>query len=185
MCQQEHDCFYDLRDDDTPLPRLSGEFSVDRFDARAAQVIADHVRSTPLFLYYAIPLVHAPIQAPTSVLKQHKHTLSRFGNHERKVFAAQTLMLDASVATVVAALDAAGLSNDTLLVLASDNGALPSSAGPYPQRSSRRWPCPVGCHRQACYGVQICRECQLGRVRAWARPAWAGSIWRWCRAWHP
>ena len=129
MCQQEHDCFYDLRDDDTPLPRLSGEFSVDRFDARAAQVIADHVRSTPLFLYYAIPLVHAPIQAPTSVLKKHKRTLSRFGNHERKVFAAQTLMLDASVATVVAALDAAGLSNDTLLVLASDNGALPSSAG--------------------------------------------------------
>ena len=64
MCQQEHDCFYDLRDDDTPLPRLSGEFSVDRFDARAAQVIADHVGSTPLFLYYAIPLVHATAHAP-------------------------------------------------------------------------------------------------------------------------
>lgn len=99
------------------VPSL-GEFSVDRFDARAVQVIGEHVRATPLFLYYAIPLVHAPMQAPASVLEEHKHTLARFGNHERKLFAAQTIMLDKSVAAVVGALDAAGLANDTLMVIA-------------------------------------------------------------------
>ena len=77
--------------------------------------------------YYAIPLVHSPMQAPERVFEENAEALARFGNSNRRTFAAQTILLDASVGALVGALRAAGLRDDTLLVVASDNGGMPAA----------------------------------------------------------
>ena len=68
-CFVEADCFYDLRDDTRPVK--SAEFNVKLFNRRAAEIVRDHAPDAPLFLYYAIPLVHAPMEAPHDVLMRH------------------------------------------------------------------------------------------------------------------
>jgi len=67
--------------------------------------------------------------------------LSTVPNHERRTFAAMLLLLDEAVLNATRALGRAGLAEDTLLIVASDNGAIPfvssaeSSAGSnYPLR---------------------------------------------------
>ena len=69
-------------------------------------------------------IVHSPLQVPRAYL-------ARFGrvgqtgdnrNHARQIYAAMVSFLDDAVANVTAGYKAAGLWDNTLLVMASDNG---------------------------------------------------------------
>ena len=132
-CFVEADCFYDLRDDTRPVK--SAEFNVKLFNRRAAEIVRDHAPDAPLFLYSAIPLVHAPMEAPHDVLMRHHERLQHIPNHERRVFAAQTVLLDESVEALVNVLRASALYDNSLVVVASDNGGNPTADG-----AASNWP---------------------------------------------
>ena len=74
-CLVEADCFYDLRDGTTPI-KEKGTYSVELFNKRAAQIVSEHSPEVPLFLYYAIPLVHAPMEAPVDIWRRHHEVRS-------------------------------------------------------------------------------------------------------------
>lgn len=88
---------------------------------RARQIIGQHARGgalddTPLFLHVAFAHTHTPLGfAPAFT-----NSSSRPGWY--RVFGDVLAEVDAAVGDIVAALEDAGLRNDTLIMLASDNG---------------------------------------------------------------
>lgn len=71
----------------------------------------------PLFLYLPFNAVHTPLQVPDSYL-------APFGalSGKRKIYAGMMAAMDEAVGQVLAALDAAGLRKNTLIIFSSDNG---------------------------------------------------------------
>lgn len=83
----------------------------------AATFVADTAGKAPFFLYVPFNGVHAPHQAPEEYLKKFPDLKG-----ERKKYAAMLSALDDGVGTIAAALEKAGVANDTLFIFSSDNG---------------------------------------------------------------
>ena len=64
-----------------------------------------------------------------------RQSLEKIPNNERRTFAAQTILLDESIAALNTALKTHGLYDDTLLVIAADNGGCPTADG-----AGSNWP---------------------------------------------
>ena len=78
---------------------------------------ADQPADKPLFLYFASHAVHTPWLAPEEDLAPYTHIKGRL-----KDLAGMTAGLDRAVGQVVAALEAKGIMNNTIIIFASDNG---------------------------------------------------------------
>ena len=85
---------------------------LDKLAAESVQYISEYESEKPLFIYMPLPSPHTPI-VPTEKW-QGKSGIGKYGD-----FMMQT---DELVGQVVAALDAKGLSKNTLLIVTSDNG---------------------------------------------------------------
>jgi arylsulfatase I/J len=135
----------DLWDTDAPAKTLNGtEYEETLFVNRVVSIIENHVATNlaavasraesrsksdgsavdnapvkPLFVYYAMHLLHSPLCAPRDILAKFDH----IGDDDRKHVAAMLLMADDVVGRVVSALKRTGLWANTLLVWSTDNGA--------------------------------------------------------------
>jgi arylsulfatase A-like enzyme len=74
-----------------------------------------------MFLYVPFNAPHSPLQAPEEYLEKYRQIQPK----KRRTFAAMVTCLDDAVGTIVAALDEAGQSENTLIVFTSDNGGPP------------------------------------------------------------
>ena len=72
----------------------------------------------PFFLYLTFTAPHAPYQAPKAWLDRYAHIADR----DRRAYAAMISSMDEQIGRVVAALDAKGVRDNTLIVFQSDNG---------------------------------------------------------------
>lgn len=93
-------------------------------------VAAPH--GSPLFAYIAYHGVHLPLQVPEEYLAKYyvntsksgmKSDLPFEGDTDRLKLAAMVTAVDESIGNITAALKAAGMWNDTLLLITTDNGA--------------------------------------------------------------
>jgi arylsulfatase A-like enzyme len=99
-------------------------FTADIFSEEAGRFIRDN-RSRPFCLYLAYNEPHFHIEAPPDAVARFK---GKFSEHDRNnplraTYAAMIHRLDAGIGRVLKALDETGLTNDTLVVFSSDNGA--------------------------------------------------------------
>jgi arylsulfatase B len=95
----------------------------------AAEFIDAHARAGPMLCYVAFSAVHAPFQAPPELLGRFAHLAEADGSvGVRQARAAMLAGMDEAVGVVLAALERAGASEDTLLWFLSDNGAGPEDA---------------------------------------------------------
>jgi arylsulfatase A-like enzyme len=94
-------------------------YSTDLFAAEAETIIRQRDTSKPLFLMVCFNAPHTPLEAPAS-LKANYPTLSADG----QTYAAMIESMDLAVGRIVAELAAQGMTNDTLVVFVSDNGAV-------------------------------------------------------------
>lgn len=74
--------------------------------------------TTPFFAYLPFSAPHAPWQAP----KPGYDSLSSIKDHHQRVYTAMVLALDQAVGEILDFLETSGLSENTLIVFASDNG---------------------------------------------------------------
>jgi arylsulfatase A len=104
-----------------PLPLFDGERVVatdpdqDRFTSDFTARAADFIRRAdddPFFLYLAHPMTHVPLHASAEFR----------GKTGKGLYSDVLAELDASIATLLAALDATGARANTLVVITSDNG---------------------------------------------------------------
>jgi arylsulfatase A-like enzyme len=89
----------------------------------AAKFIAEHAGKRPFFAYVPFNAVHTPLQAPPRYIQQYAHLKG-----ERAKYAAMLTAMDDAVGQIIAAVDDAGVRDNTLIVFSSDNG------GPDPGR---------------------------------------------------
>lgn len=93
-------------------------YDTELFGAEAARVIAGHDPKDPLFLYLAFTAPHTPFQAPQAQIDRYAH----IADPSRRIYAAMITAMDEQIGRVVAALEARGMREDTLIVFHSDNG---------------------------------------------------------------
>ncbi|MEO0478079.1 MAG: sulfatase [Planctomycetota bacterium] len=100
-------------------------YLTDAFGDEAAGFVARHAEK-PFFLFLSFTAPHTPMQAREDLLAE---TRAEFETAARAKNAAMTRSLDDAVGKVLAALDAHGVADNTLLVFTNDNGgALPYNA---------------------------------------------------------
>jgi len=127
-------------------------YSTDLLGEEAARIIAERDPAKPLFLYVPFNAPHSPMQAPKELveryrgissepnLRAHAEFIERVaarlgisidqaqgildpaGDAPRSVFAGMVHSLDLAIGRILAALDTAGIAQDTLVLFFSDNG---------------------------------------------------------------
>ena len=112
------------RDTDEALVDAYGTFSTYVFSAAATDRIAAQgaagAGAPPLFLYLAWQNIHWPLQAPAEYVARFANTTG--GDSQRNYVAAMLAFVDDAIGNVTRAITAAGLDDNTLIVLVSDNG---------------------------------------------------------------
>jgi len=93
------------------------------FGLEAERVIQAHDASVPLFLYLAFTVPHTPFQAPEEYVARFAH----IEDEQRRTYAAMVAVMDDEIGRVLAALEAAGMRENTLIVFHSDNGGVRSA----------------------------------------------------------
>lgn len=113
-------------------PRFTpGAYVTDYLADEAARAIAAN-RNRPFFMYLAFNAPHTPLQA----LRSDYDALPQIEDHTLRTYAAMIRALDRGVGTVLEALRANGLEENTLVIFTSDNGGanyigLPEINHPY------------------------------------------------------
>lgn len=92
-------------------------YLTDAFSARAASFI-DRQKSSPFFLYLAFNAVHTPLQTTEKYLAR----FPSIKDPMRQKYAAMLSAMDDAIGQTLAALKAAGIEDNTLVLFFSDNG---------------------------------------------------------------
>jgi len=93
-------------------------YDTELFGNDAIRVINESKADSPFFLYLAFTAPHSPYQAPQAYLDSY----SGIADPQRRAYAAQITAMDDQIGKVVAALEAKGLRENTLIFFVSDNG---------------------------------------------------------------
>lgn len=123
------DYFYPYENPDEPwnaaIPTLKGgkpgEYLTDRLTDEAIQFIKKN-KNKPFLLYLSHYAVHLPLQAPEQLIEKYRPIVE--GTGIDPVYAAMVESVDKSVGRVLETIDRLGLTDQTVVIFASDNGAL-------------------------------------------------------------
>lgn len=94
-------------------------YSTHLFTQRAVAIVDKHPAATALFLYLAFQGVHEPRQAPAHYVDMYTDTITNPG---RRSFAGMLSAVDEGMGNVSSALKAAGMYDDVLFIVTTDNG---------------------------------------------------------------
>ena len=136
----------DIWNTDRPGYGLNGTYGDFMYVGRAVETITNHNTSdgaAPLFYYLAMQCAHDPMEAPQRFLDIYEK--DNFCGHKKKcgmqVEYAFSSVIDEGLSNVTAALKAKGMWDNTILVVASDNGGPAFSdqhaASNYPLRGGK------------------------------------------------
>ncbi len=95
----------------------------DRLTEEAAQFIGD-TAGRPFLVYLPHYTVHTPIQAPDALVEKYRRKMASLGTDGNPTYAAMVDTLDQSIGRLREKVKAAGLDNDTVWIVTSDNGGL-------------------------------------------------------------
>ncbi|MCB0188200.1 MAG: sulfatase-like hydrolase/transferase, partial [Caldilineaceae bacterium] len=133
-----------------------GEYLTDRLTDEAIRLLTSRDPSRPFFLNFWHYAVHTPIQAPAEIVEKYVAKAAALGidqstaleegeafptehkAHQRvtrrrfqsdPVYAAMVENLDWNIGRLLAAVDAAGIGDNTIIIFTSDNGGLATAEG--------------------------------------------------------
>jgi arylsulfatase A-like enzyme len=112
--------FVDMMEGSSAAPHVlkAHEFGDTRFRKRAVELIRNHDRSRPFFLYLALQLPHYPNQVPDEYIKPYGTS-----KNEKNVYHGMISHVDDTVGHVVDALTAAQMYDNSVIIFSGDNGA--------------------------------------------------------------
>jgi arylsulfatase A-like enzyme len=106
---------HDWHRDDKDSPEEG--YSTELLTKEACRLIEQRDARKPLFLYVPFNAVHAPLQVPERYLAPYGKL-----NGARKTLAGMLSAVDEGIGRIVAALESAGIRDNTLIVFSTDNG---------------------------------------------------------------
>ena len=95
----------------------------DRLTEEAVRFIGD-TAGVPFLIYLPHYTVHTPIQAPEALTEKYRRKMASLGMDGNPTYAAMVETLDHSIGRLREKVQAAGLENDTIWIVTSDNGGL-------------------------------------------------------------
>ncbi len=98
----------------------NGGHSTDLLADKAVSLIQNRDPSKPILLYLAFNAVHAGVSAPAAYITKYQNL--GVTNSARRTLCAAVDCMDAAMGRVLAALDTAGIANNTIVLYMSDNG---------------------------------------------------------------
>jgi arylsulfatase A-like enzyme len=118
-----------LRDD------MDGLYSTNLFSEKSQELIRNHDKTRPLFLYLAYTAPHAPHQAPLDEIRRFS---SGFVDPIRRNYATRVSIMDEGIGNVTDTLREQGMMDNTILIFTADNGARHSDGGSnFPLRGAK------------------------------------------------
>ncbi len=112
-----------------------GEYLTDRLTEEANKFI-ERNKAKPFFLYLSHYAVHTPIQGKKDLTEKYMARKGHNG-HDNAGYAAMVESVDDSVGSVLAKLDALGLSDNTVVLFFSDNGGYQGATRNLPLRGGK------------------------------------------------
>lgn len=109
--------------DDQPLTEAG--YTTDLIAAEAVRRIGERDETRPLFLFVSFTAPHMPLEAPAEYIQRYAHLT----DPDRAIYAAMVECMDSGIQRILDALDAADMTDDTLVIFLSDNGAAQYHAG--------------------------------------------------------
>ncbi len=134
---------HDWHHDDQELKEEG--YSTNLIAREACRLITERNKSKPLFLYVPFNGVHSPFQVPDRYTQPYASLKGT-----RRNIAGMMSAVDEAIGQIIAALDAAGMRKETLIVFSSDNG------GPNPGPVSDNGPLRAGKGTIYEGGVRVC-----------------------------
>ncbi|MDE0110110.1 MAG: sulfatase [Bryobacterales bacterium] len=113
-----------------------GEYLTSRLTDEALQFV-ERNRDRPFFLYLSHYAVHTPLQAPDHLVRKYRGKIAESASGANPVYAAMVESVDTSVGRILDRLEAAGVADRTVFILASDNGGLASVTANAPLRAGK------------------------------------------------
>lgn len=102
-------------------PNIPDEHIEDRMAKEAAAFLQQH-KDEPFFLNYWMFSVHAPFDAKQSLIDKYRQAVDPNDPQRSPTYAAMIESMDDAIGTLLDTLDRLGLSEDTIIIFASDNG---------------------------------------------------------------
>jgi len=118
-----------------------GVYSTYLFGSRAVDIVTAHPPAKPLFLYVPFNAVHNTLSVPPGFNQTETWAeLTRMVTYpNRQLFAGALYLMDVEVGRIVAELKAKGMYQNTIIVVASDNGGSPVDGGNnWPLRGAKK-----------------------------------------------
>jgi len=101
-----------------PTDREGDEYLTDRIGRQASEYITKH-KKDPFFMYVAFNAPHTPLQAK----KVHQKQVAHLESEALKFYGAMQISMDENIGKILNALDENNLTENTIVVFLSDNGA--------------------------------------------------------------
>ena len=120
-----------------PLPGKPGDYLPDRLTDEAVKFIEDS-RDKPFFLYLSHWSVHGPHRAKKEMIEKYEAKKKAQGEKQTSpVYAAMVQSVDECVGRVMAKLEETGLTEQTVVIVMSDNGGLKKVTSMSPLRGQK------------------------------------------------
>ena len=113
-----------------------GEYLTHRLTDEALAFMKSN-RDRPFFMYLSHYAVHTPLQAPEELVRKYQARIDAGEEGKNAVYAAMVETVDTSVGRVLDAVAELGLSERTVVIVASDNGGLESVTHNAPLRAGK------------------------------------------------
>ncbi|MCG8306644.1 MAG: sulfatase [Cytophagales bacterium] len=114
-----------------------GEYLTDRLTDEAIKIIEKH-KDEPFFVYLSHYAVHSPLQAKQKYIDKYaKKEKDSIRGHVNAKYATMIQSVDESVQKVTAKLESLGLADNTIMVIASDNGGADFATSNWPWRGNK------------------------------------------------
>lgn len=124
------------------LPNLEngpvGEYLTDRLTDEAIKLI-DSQKDKPFYLNFCHYAVHGPLMGKADKIAKYKAMQDPSGMHKNAVYAAVVESMDESIGRIYQKLKAKNLLENTLIIFASDNGAVDYVSSSMPLKHGKGW----------------------------------------------
>lgn len=115
-----------------------GEYLTDRLTDESIRFVEQH-KDRPFFLYLPHYAVHTPLQAPAKLVEKYEKKFAGRDTGVDPVYAAMVESVDRNVGRLLNVLDRLGLTENTAVIITSDNGGLCRATNNAPLREGKGW----------------------------------------------